>query len=197
MRIGHETIRLASRIIAGGGLVVFPTDTVYGLGCDPSDDQAVGRVFLAKRKARTPLPVLGSGMKSLRSLCHFNERSLRVAKAFWPGRVTIVLPARKYIPAAAGRDTLGVRVPRDSVALDLIERCGGLLAGTSANVTGRKAPAEVDGAFRQLGEAVDLYLDGGETLGTPSTVVDLAGDEPHLLRRGAIPFDEILKELGN
>jgi len=193
----RENLRLASRIITSGGLVVFPTDTVYGLGCDPADKRAVGRVFLVKKKARTPLPVLGSGINSLRSLCRFNERSLRVAEAFWPGKVTIVLPTRRNVPASADHDTVGVRVPDNPVTLDLIERSRGILVGTSANVTGREPPANVDGAFRQLGEAVDLYLDGGETLGVPSTVVDFTGDEPRLLRRGAVTFDEILKELGN
>ncbi len=190
MKIGEEGIRVAARIVLSGGVVVYPTDTVYGLGCDPFNMKAVSRVFRLKERSNKPLPVLGSNIEKLREICVFNERSLELAERFWPGMLTIVLPARVAVPAALKGDTIAVRVPGRKDTLELIETVGGLIVGTSANISNRPSAKTVFEAHSQLGKSVDLFLDGGDLSGVPSTVVNLVGGEAMILRRGALDLEE-------
>ncbi len=196
LKVSGESIKRASEIVRGGGVIVYPTDTVYGLGCDPFDVEAVARVFRLKKRSDKPLPVLGSNIEILEEICTFNDRSHKLAKRFWPGALTMVLPAKARFPAALEGDTIAVRTPGNGDTLELIEAVGGLIVGTSANISYRKPARTVFEAHSQMGDSVDLFLDGGVLLGVPSTVVDLSGDKVMILRRGALGSKEVFNSLG-
>jgi len=186
----------ASFVVRSGGLIVYPTDTVYGMGADPFNEAAVERVFEAKRREAKPMPVLVSSVEAARRLVHVSEEARRLMEAFWPGALTIVLPSRGLLPSrvSAGLGSVGVRMPSHPVALRLIEACGGALIGTSANISGQPPPRTVEEALAQLGESVDLALDAGPALhGVPSTVIDLSRSEPRLIREGVVKWSEVAR----
>lgn len=201
MRILKATgnnILVASRIVRRGDLVVYPTDTVYGLGCDPFNVMAVKRVLRLKGERRKPLPILASSSHHVERIVRLSREAEKVASCFWPGPLTIVLPKKPVLPEVVtyNLDTVGVRVPKHDVALKLIDLSNGLLVGTSANKTGEKPPRTAQEAAEQLGKEPDLILDGGSTsLGISSTVVDLTSRKPKILREGSISFKEILAVL--
>ncbi len=192
-----DAVTVAARAVRDGGLVVYPTDTLYGLGADPFDDGAVRRVFEVKGRGVKPLPVLVSSLEAALELVRADDRFLRLARRFWPGPLTIVAPdgGRVSRLVLAGGTTLGVRMPAHPFALRLIEECGGALVGTSANVSGRRPPASLEDVDPEIMEGVDVAVDGGRVLGTPSTVVDLSGDRPVVLRVGALGVEEVLGAL--
>lgn len=188
----------ASQVVRSGGLVVYPTDTVYGLGADPLNEAAVNRAFEAKRREAKPMPVLVSNIEAAKRLVYVNEEAEALMRIFWPGPLTIVLPSRGVVPSrvTAGLPSLGVRMPSHPVALRLIEACGGALIGTSANISGRPPPKTVEEALLQIGDAVDLAIDAGPAPhGMPSTVVDLSSGEPRLVREGPLSWGEVLRAL--
>lgn len=195
VRFTGENMRKASEIVLGGGTIVYPTDTVYGLGCNPFDEEAVKRVFEVKGRGDKPLPILTSSKERLGEICMLGDKGSRLADKFWPGKLTIVLPTKLKIPCALGGGSVAVRVPGREDTLELIEACGGFLVGTSANLSGGSHPKVVLDAYSQLGESIDLYLDGGATLGTPSTVIDLTKEKPVVLREGALRAGEVLSTL--
>jgi L-threonylcarbamoyladenylate synthase len=179
-----------------GGVVAFPTDTVYGIGASLVHPEALARIFGIKHRDRErTLPLLVSSPSELASVTDtVDPVLLRLASAFWPGPLTIALPARSGLPAevVAEDATVGVRVPDHSVALTLAQRCGGAIAVTSANLSGQ-APArraeEIDPA---LADELDLILDGGIAKGgMASTVIRLKGATIDVVRSGAIPTAEI------
>jgi L-threonylcarbamoyladenylate synthase len=191
----ENNILTASRIITGGGLVVYPTDTVYGLGCDPFNMEAVTRVFKVKGERDKPLPILSSDVKSVKRIAFLSERAGRVAARFWPGPLTLVVPKKPLLPdvVTCNLDSVGVRIPQHNVALKFISLSKGLLVGTSANKTGEKPPCTAQEAAEKLGKEVDVVLDGGPApLGIPSTVVDLTQEKPKILRDGSISLEELL-----
>ena len=195
-----EAIRRAAEVVRSGGLVIYPTDTVYGLGCDPFNERAVRRVFEVKgREIGRPLPILASSLEDVMRIALLDERALRLARLFWPGPLTLVVPRKAILPdiVVCGRPSVGVRIPGHEVALDLIRACGGLLVGTSANRSGRRAPRDAGEAISEVGELVDLVIDAGPApLGVPSTVLDLAGPRPKLIREGALPLARLEPYLG-
>ena len=195
-----EAIREAASVVRRGGLVVYPTDTVYGLGANPLDERAVERVYLAKERSFSkPLPVLVASLEDAKRIAVLSERAERLARAFWPGPLTLVLEARPLLPCivTACRRRVAVRMPNNRIALLLIEESGGLLIGTSANISGYPPPRTAAEAIRQLGGRVDLVLDAGPTrLGSPSTVLDLSEGTPRVLRRGPIREKDIARVLG-
>ena len=182
----------ASRIVRSGGLIVYPTDTVYGLGCDPLDPSALKRLFAAKGRGAKPVTVLCSSDGKAAELVELSPKALRLAEAHWPGALTIVAPMKMRLPEelTQGSPNLGVRVPADPRCLELISRCGGWLTGTSANISGRPSARTAVEARSQLGSLVDLILDGGELGGRESTVVQVVGDAVTLLRTGPIGVDD-------
>jgi len=193
----EDNILTVSRIVTDGGLVVYPTDTVYGLGCDPFNMEAVTRVFKVKGEREKPLPILASDVESVKKIAFLSETARRVAAKFWPGPLTLVVPKKHILPdvVTCNLDSVGVRVPRHNVALRLISLSNGLLVGTSANKTGEKPPCTAQEAAEKLGEAVDIFLDGGPApLGAPSTVVDLTQEKPKILREGSISLEELLSQ---
>ncbi len=188
VRIDEDSIKAASSLVAAGGLIVFPTDTVYGLGCDPHSEKAVRRLFEAKKRDANPVPVLCDSLGSAMQLVEMNEKARTLAEIHWPGALTIVAPLKMPLPYPLhqGTGTLGVRVPGSEVCIRLIRACGGHLTGTSANVSGAKSSRTAKEALRQLGSSVDLVLDGGMLDGLESTVVRVRGEKIEAIRRGPV-----------
>jgi L-threonylcarbamoyladenylate synthase len=178
-----------------GELVVIPTDTVYGVAALASDDGAVARLYAAKgRGAAKALPVLVASLEKGERVGLFNHSARRLAKAFWPGPLTIVLPVTPSFHSAAlgGGNTVGLRMPDQPLALQVIEAAGGLLAVTSANRSGDADPLTVEDARRQLGDAVAVYLDGGRSRGgKASTVVAVLNERAEIERAGPISESQI------
>lgn len=181
----------AARVLREGGLVVFPTDTVYGVGAAVDRPDAVARLYVAKgRPLDRPIPVLIADLDQLERLARdVNDAILRLARRFWPGALTIVVPAQPWLPVEIVRDTgaVGLRMPDHPVALAIIRAAGGAVATTSANRSGGREACTVEEAVAALGETVDLYVNGERTPGgIPSTVVALQDGEIRILRRGAL-----------
>ena len=183
-----ESMARAADEVRRGGLVVYPTDTVYGLGCDPLNQVAVRRLFEAKGREAKPVPVLFSSAEKAQEFVTFSPRASDLAAKHWPGALTIVAPLKRAVPPqlTQGKENLGVRVPAHAGAIELISLCGGRLTGTSANLSGRPSARTAAEAIDQLGSNVDVILDGGRLPGTESTVVQVVGAEVTLLRSGPI-----------
>jgi L-threonylcarbamoyladenylate synthase len=189
-------IREAAAVIRAGGLVAFPTETVYGLGADAFNEAAVRRIFAAKgRPADDPLIVHVLGIGDVAGVAaKVPEVAARLAAAFWPGPLTVVVPRSPCLPAAvaAGLDTVAVRAPAGAIARALIAACGTAIAAPSANRFGHTSPTTAEHVIADLGEAVDLVLDGGRTtVGIESTVVDCCVDPPRILRPGGVSLESI------
>ncbi len=193
----EEGLIKASELVKKGKLVVYPTDTVYGLGCDPYDSNAIRRVFELKSRECKPLPILCSNMETVEKLVFLDKGKLELISNFWPGPLTIIVKKKdKTLPQilTCSSDKLGVRIPDHSGAKRLIELCGGSLVGTSANKSGSKSPRTPAEVLKELKGGFDLMVDGGPTLlGKESTVVDFTGRNPEVIREGSINKAEILK----
>lgn len=191
-----DAVERAAAALRESRLVVLPTDTVYGLAADAFSLDATAAVFAAKERARAhPLAVLVRSQKQLPALTPLVSATLdRLVAAYWPGPLTIVVPAQTQLRWDLGRNdgTIAVRMPLDEVALELI-RSVGPLAVTSANRSGHAPGATAQDAAEQLGDAVDVYLDDGpRSGGVLSTIVDVTRREPHVLREGVLPATEVL-----
>ena len=197
-KVSAKSIREAGRIVLGGGVIVYPTDTVYGLGCDPMNEFAAERLFTIKGRGGKPVPVLCDGFDSASRLVRLSGVALRLAKEYWPGALTIVLPLMMELPELIhqGSGTLAVRVPNSTTCLELISACGGYLIGTSANKSGKPACRTAHEALRSIGEEVDLILDGGRLSEKESTVVKVSGNRVELLRSGAVTVANLLDASG-
>ncbi len=198
LKTTSQNIRVASQIVSKGGVVVYPTDTVYGLGCDPFNVNAVKRVLRVKGDRKKPLPILACSVVDLEKIARLSDVARKIAAKFWPGPLTVIVPKKPALPdiITADLDSVGVRVPKHDVAIQLIRLSDGLLVGTSANKTGQKPACTASEALEQLGEEVDVVLDGGKALlGEPSTVADLTTEEPKILRQGPVAFKDILEAL--
>jgi tRNA threonylcarbamoyl adenosine modification protein (Sua5/YciO/YrdC/YwlC family) len=196
---GPDPIEAAALAALDGGLVVVPTDTVYGIGTRPDDPRATARLFDAKGRPRDlELPVLVPSTEAARRIAAFDHRAEVLALHFWAGALTIVLPRAE--PARSwdlGGDaaTIGVRMPHDPLALAVLARTGPL-AVTSANRSGAATPATCDELRATFGATVDVYLCAPEPLGgSASTVVELLHDVPRVLRRGAVSERDVLAAL--
>ena len=187
-KISGKSIREAAKLVLGGGVIVYPTDTVYGLGCDPMNELAARRVFAIKGRGGKPVPVLCDSLESASRLVRFSGRARQLAKDYWPGALTIVLPLRAELPELIhqGSGTLGVRVPNSRSCLELISACGGHLIGTSANRSRKPACRTAQEAIQSIGEEVDLILDGGILSEKESTVVKVSENRVEILRSGAV-----------
>lgn len=190
-----EQLARAAQLIREGELVAFPTETVYGLGANALNANAVRRIFEMKgRPATSPLIVHVDSIGMAQSLVtDWPEQAAELARAHWPGPLTIVLPKRHIVPdeVTAGLDTVAIRMPAHPVAIDLIQAAGVPIAAPSANRFTQLSPTTAGHVRSAFGDAV-LILDGGSTeVGIESTVISLAGTEPVLLRPGMIAFDDI------
>ncbi|MCZ0981302.1 L-threonylcarbamoyladenylate synthase [Streptomyces diastatochromogenes] len=190
-------LREAASAVRRGELVVLPTDTVYGIGADAFSGEAVGDLLAAKGRGRnTPTPVLIGSPNTLHGLVtDFSEQAWELVDAFWPGALTLVARHQPSLQWDLGdsRGTVAIRMPLHPVAIELLTEVGPM-AVTSANLTGHPAPEDCDAAQRMLGDAVSVYLDGGPTPGiVPSSIVDVTGKVPVLLREGALSPEELRK----
>jgi len=196
VRLNRDSIDRAKSVVSHGGLIVYPTDTVYGLGCNPTDEDAVRRLVGAKKRDQRPIPVLCSSNGAAMELVEMNQKALELTRRFWPGALTIVAPMKRTLPFSLhqGTETLGVRVPALPLCVILIEACGGWLTGTSANLSGSPSARTAAEAASQLGERVELILDGGRLEGLESTVVRVVGDDIQVLRAGPVRVTDETRE---
>lgn len=192
-------MRAAAEVLRAGGVVAYPTETFYGLGALARDGAAVARLAHAKgRPDGKPLPLVAADAAQVEEVAELGPVARRLADAFWPGPLTLVLPARGGLPAeiTAGTATVGVRVPGSEVARALAREAGGALVSTSANLSGEPPPARAADLSAALRARLDHVLDGGATPGgLPSTVIALDGDVPRVVRHGAVPFGAVLAAL--
>ena len=192
----------AAKILRAGGLVAFPTETVYGLGADATHGEAVAAIFAAKgRPLFNPLIVHVADLEEARRHVELSPRASALAEKFWPGPLTLVLPRRKNSPlsllVSAGLDSVALRAPSHPAAIALLRETGRPVAGPSANLSGQVTATTAQHVADSLGGKVDLILDAGSaTLGIESTVIGFDGDRPLLLRPGAVPREEIQDLVG-
>ncbi|MDX1576801.1 MAG: L-threonylcarbamoyladenylate synthase, partial [Kiloniellales bacterium] len=198
----RSSIARAAEILRAGGLVAFPTETVYGLGADATDDRAVAAIFEAKGRPRfNPLIVHLPDLEHAAGCVEINDLARTAAERFWPGPLTLVLPRRadaeiSYL-CSAGLDSLAVRAPGHPVAQKLLAAVGRPLAAPSANASGGVSPTTAAHVAASLNGRVDLILDGGPCpVGLESSVLDLTGKRPVLLRPGGIPKEDLEAALG-
>ena len=197
-----EAIERAARLLRAGELVAFPTETVYGLGADASSERAVAAIFAAKGRPRlNPLIVHVPGLAEAEGLAQFDARARRIAARFWPGALSLVLNRRAdsglSLLASAGLDTVALRAPAHPVAQALLRASGLPVAAPSANRSGRVSPTAAVHVMAELGDNVALILDGGRTpVGVESTVLDLSGEAPALLRPGGVTLEALQALLG-
>ena len=190
-------ITLAIESIKNGGVVIFPTDTVYGIGCDPYNEDAVERIYeLKNRDSAKPLPILGYSKRILENIVEFDETTNRIAEKFWPGRLTIVLPLKddKLKKLSRGTNTLAVRVPNNKCVLAFLKKCE-LVVGTSANISGEEPftdPQNIENDFIDC----DIFLNDGIIHSSgASTVIKIENGEIKILRSGDISQNDLVGEL--
>jgi L-threonylcarbamoyladenylate synthase len=197
-----RAIAHAATVLRGGGLVAFPTETVYGLGADATNGKAVATIFAAKGRPQfNPLIVHVKDIAAAEVLVEFTPQAYALADAFWPGALTLVLPRKSDCPlsllVSAGLDTVAIRAPSHPVARQLLASADRAIAAPSANASGNISPTTAAHVFEELGDKVDVILDGGPTtLGIESTVVGFALGKPVLLRPGTVTSEAIEKVVG-
>lgn len=193
----QREIEKGVNILQKGGVIAFPTDTVYGLGADAFNAAAVGRIYQIKnRPKRLQLPLLIADIGQLTVLADpIPEIAQLLARRFWPGGLTLVLPKAVSVPAhVAPAHTIAVRIPDHPVCMALVQRLGNPIIGTSANISGQPAALTAQEVGQQLGEKIDFIINGGKCPGgKESTVVDVTRESPIILRQGIIPSGEIDK----
>lgn len=193
--MSDDALVLAERAIADGEIVAFPTDTVYGVGCDPFNTEAILKIYEAKgRGMEKSLPILLSDVSDVERVASEVPPTARIlAEAFWPGALTLVVPRQERLPRAlTARDTVGLRIPNHDWLRELIRSCGGALAATSANLSGEPDALDAQEVLSYLGDKVRLVVDGGRASGgVPSTVVDCTVTPPAILRVGFLSEQEI------
>ena len=197
MKADLDGLASAADTVAKGGVICYPTDTLYGLGCDPQNSSAIKRAMKIKGDRTKPMPVLVKDLAYAGNLAYITDRARRIAEKFWPGPLTLVLHSREVVPTIlAPEGRVGVRSPKHPICLDLLGLCSGALTGTSANLSGRPPATTAPEALKELGDQVDMILDGGRTpLGVASTVIDLTQPQVTILREGPVERSEIIQWL--
>ena len=196
--IPASEIQTALQVLHSGGIVAFPTDTVYGLGSLAFDNAAIESIYTAKdRPIEKAIPILIGDLSDLDQVADdIPNMALRLASRFWPGPLTCIVPKKLTLPLAVSTThTVAVRIPDHSDARALL-RAAGPMAVTSANISGQPSPSTAQEAYEQLNGRIPLILDGGKTQGgIPSTLVDCTGEKPAILREGPISLAELLAAL--
>ena len=187
-------INTTVKSIKEGKIVVFPTDTVYGIGCDPYNKEAVEKVYKIKNRKQGKLfPVLGFSKNELEKIANFNEKANKIAEKFWPGQLTLILPLKdeKLKTSMNLENKVAVRVPNNSCALAILEQCN-LIIGTSANVSGMESFVDPDECEKNISD-YDVFVDSGKISSEgESTVIEISEDEVVVHRKGSISKEEIL-----
>jgi L-threonylcarbamoyladenylate synthase len=198
---GHAAAEAAGRTLAAGGLVAFPTETVYGLGADASNPTAIAHLYAAKgRPSFNPLIAHVADLAAARRIGRFDSRATKLAQAFWPGPLTLVVPRTDACPVAdlatAGLDTVAIRIPAHPVAQAILRAFGGAVVAPSANISGHVSPTLATHVESDLSGRIDLIVDGGPVeVGVESTIVGCF-EAPMLLRPGGLPREHIEAVLG-
>lgn len=191
----QEQIKKGVKILKQGGIVAFPTDTVYGLGADVFNFKAVEKVYeVKKRPKHLSFPLLLSDISQLTVVAQtISEIDWFLIRRFWPGGLTLILPKAASLPAYLAKgSTVATRIPNHPICLALIRHLGGPIIGTSANISGEPSALTADEVEKQMGQTIDFIIDGGKCPGgTESTIVDTTGGVPVILRQGVIPQREI------
>lgn len=195
----RNDITKGASIVKNGGVIVFPTDTLYGIGCDPYDEKAVDKIFKIKNRDKiNPLPILASSVVDIERIALLGKTAKKLAQIYWPGALTIIVPLRdKKISdnLRAGKMRVGVRVPNNVCVLSLLKDCK-YLTGTSANKSGEPGCKSFSEVLSSSLRGFDAILDGGEVEeGVQSTIVDLTGQHPRVIREGAIETQAIYATL--
>lgn len=190
-KLTKESLREAADIIRSGGLVAFPTETVYGLGSNALDEAAAAKIYMAKgRPSDNPLIVHIANAEDIEKLAlDIPDMAYRLAKVFWPGPLTMILKKRACVPYATtgGLDTVGIRLPANNIARLLISESQTFIAAPSANLSGKPSPTRAEHVYKDLNGRIDMIIDGGKAVyGLESTIVDLTGELPVILRPGCI-----------
>ena len=201
-KINYEELKEVAKIIKNGGVVVFPTDTVYGIGTNGLNEEAIKKLYEIKnRKLNKPICLLVSDMEMINKLAiDITKTELKLMKTFFPGPFTIILKKNKIIPniLTANTDTVGIRIPDSEITRKLIEYAGVPIATSSANISGNRSGTNLKNVFEELGNKVDYYIDEGESkIGISSTIVRVDSESPKILRQGSITEQEILNVLNN
>ena len=198
VKADEQGIQYAATVIRKGGVAIYPTETVYGLGCAPSDPDATKRILQIKQRADKPLPLISSSLEIARKIVQFNATAEKLAEKFWPGPLMMVLPKKMDYPiyVTFGKKTLGIRVPGSETSRRLAQLSAGVIVSTSANKSGANPPLTAQEAINQIGGEVDVVVDVGPCLGQlPSTVLDLSGSEMWIVRSGPITGNMIMEAL--
>lgn len=200
--IKEEELQEAAQIIRDGGLVAFPTETVYGLGANALDEQAARKIYEAKgRPSDNPLIAHVSSLEELKPLVkEIPEAAKKLMDAFWPGPMTMIFPKSGVVPygTTGGLDTVAIRMPSDPVARALISLAGVPIAAPSANTSGRPSPTTAQHVWQDMEGKIDMILDGGPVgIGLESTIVDVTGEIPTILRPGAVTLEMLKEVLGD
>ena len=200
-QIKDDDFQQAGEILREGGLVAFPTETVYGLGADALNSQAAAKIYAAKgRPSDNPLIVHIADTEDLKRIAaKIPEKAGILAEAFWPGPLTMIFPKTDAVPygTTGGLDTVAVRMPNHKIALELIRQSGVLIAAPSANTSGRPSPTKAEHVRKDMDGRIDMIIDGGKVgIGIESTIVDLTEDIPMILRPGYITPKMLEKVIG-
>lgn len=197
-----DELEEAGKIIKDGGLVAFPTETVYGLGGDGLNPESSKKIYAAKgRPSDNPLIIHIAELKDLYLIAtDISEKALMLADSFWPGPLTMILKKSSSVPGetTGGLDTVAVRMPENKIALEFIKKAGGFVAAPSANLSGRPSPTEASHVMEDMQGRIDMIIDGGSSIiGLESTIVDLTEDTPIILRPGYISINSLSRVVGD
>ena len=201
-KIDIDLIKEAGEVIKNGGLVAFPTETVYGLGGDGLNHSSSEKIYKAKgRPSDNPLIIHIADISDLEKIVkNIPEKANKLAKAFWPGPLTMIFEKSDLVPleTTGGLNTVAVRMPNHKIALELIRQSGGYIAAPSANLSGRPSPTNAEHVVEDMNGRSDIIIDGGSsTIGLESTIVDLTGDVPMVLRPGYISIKSLSRVVGD
>ncbi len=196
-----SSLKIAGDIIRRGGLVAFPTETVYGLGGDALNPESSKKIYAAKgRPSDNPLIVHVASMEDLGKIVkEIPEAAKKLSDAFWPGPLTMIMNKNETVPyeTTGGLDTVAIRMPNNQTALELIRQSGGFIAAPSANTSGRPSPTVARYCVEDLSGKIEMIIDGGQVgIGLESTIVDLTSEVPMILRPGYITLDMLKEVLG-
>ena len=183
--------------LKNGEVIVYPTDTLYGLGADIFNKTAVKNIFLIKKRSfNQPLSIAISNINDLKDVAFVDDRIIRIAERFLPGKLTLILKKKKVISdiLTAGSDRIAVRIPNNNIALQILSVFGPLTC-TSANIHGIPTPYKINDIRIQFKDKINIYLDAGELKSKPSTIIDISNEKIMVLREGSIPSKKVLREI--
>ncbi len=187
-----NAIELAQSILTSNGVIVFPTDTSYGIGTLWNNERGIRKILeIKKRPVEMGLPLLFGNLAAVLEFCELSDVEYAIAKRYWPGALTLITQPRYSLPLIQGRhNTIAVRIPQNLFLLDLLNKLNAPLIGTSANLSGAPSPHKISVSIEYFGELIDLYIDDGDTLhALDSTIIHVANDKISILRKGPVNVD--------